>query len=435
MAGDHLGALREQMADNRAESNHLTDAEARKLAEARLEESLRRVRLERNRLQTVLDTIPSGLIVVEGPDARITFMNKRTQEFFGTPPEIGKPLPAYLASSKLLRPDGRPFTPEELPISRSLTSGEEIRGEEMIVETQGGQRSYLLLGSAPLYDESGHIYGAVASTEDITPLREAQQALREAYARERRVSETLQQALLPAIPERLNGLRLASAYKAALEEAQIGGDFFDLFSPSPGLVGLVIGDVAGKGVDAAVRTALTRHSLKAYAYLNPSPAVVMEALNGVIVREMIPESFVTVFYGLLDVRQRTLNYANAGHEPPLCLLPHTGEVGTLLNTGIPLGVRNDATYDERSISLPEGSRLLLYTDGVTEARSRQGLFGLDRLKEFLLSRSQEPPMEFVNHLVECIQEFSYPHLRDDIAILLAETTGSGREEPVAVPLG
>jgi len=408
------------MAGEYTDSNHMADIEGRKLAETRLEESLRRAQLERNRLQTVLDTVPSGLIVVEGPDARIAFMNKRSQEFFGTPPEIGKPLPAFLASSRLLRPDGSPYAPGELPISRSMASGEVIRGEELIVETESGQRSYLLLGSAPLWDESGRVYGAVASTEDITPLREAQEALRNAYARERHVSETLQQALLPIVPERLNGLRLASAYRAALEEAQIGGDLFDVFSPAPGLVGLVIGDVAGKGVDAAVRTALTRHSLKAYAYVNPSPAIVMEALNNVILREMIAESFVTVFYGLLNAKEHTLSYVNAGHEPPLCLMPHSNEIRMLSNTGIPLGVKAGTTFEECSIDLQEGSRILLYTDGATEARSREGFFGLERLKELLVSRSQESPVEFVGHLVECIQEFSWPHLRDDIAILLAE---------------
>jgi PAS domain S-box-containing protein len=145
---------------------------------------------ERKRLQTVLDTIPSGLIVVEGPDIRVAFMNRRSQEFFGTPPEIGKPLPTYLASSKLLHPDNTPFDINELPIYRSLRSGEVVRGEELVIEPQDGQRHYLLLGSAPLYDESGGIYGAVASTEDITPLREGEEALRQAYIRESRVSQT-----------------------------------------------------------------------------------------------------------------------------------------------------------------------------------------------------------------------------------------------------
>ena len=407
--------------DETTQADSTTDIEARKLAEARLEESLRRAQLERNRLQTVLDTVPSGLIVVEGTDARIVLMNRRSHEFFGAPPEIGEPLPAYLASNRLLHPDGSLFTMEEMPIHRSLRTGQVVYGEELVVETRTGKTSYLLLGSAPLYDESGGIYGAVASTEDITSLRQAQEALRQAYARERRVSETLQQALLPSIPQTLDGLHLASVYRAALEKAQIGGDFFDVFCPTPSLVGIVIGDVAGKGVEAAVRTALTRHSLKAYSYIDPSPTSVMDALNSVIVRETIPESFVTVFYGLLNVRERTLCYVNAGHEPPLCLTPDNAGIVELPNTGIPLGVRAETTYEQHSIRFTEGSRILLYTDGVTEASSKEGFFGLERLKEFFLSHAQEPPRVFTDRLLEHLQAFSFPHLRDDVAILLVET--------------
>ena len=375
---------------------------------------------ERRRLQTVLDTAPSGLIVVEGPDARIAFMNRRSQEFFGTYPEIGKPLPAYLASSKLLHPDNSPFNPNELPIYRSSRSGEVVQGEELIIETQNGQRHYLLLRSAPLYDEDGGIYGAVASTEDITQLREGQEALRQAYIRESQVSQTLQQALLPTIPKKLEGLHLASVYRAALEEAQIGGDFFDVFSPAPGLIGIVIGDVAGKGVEAAVRTALIRHSLKAYAYIDPSPAGVMEAVNNVIMQEGIPESFITVFYGLLNMQENSLCYVNAGHEPPLCLAPDKKTIVELPNSGIPLGVKVRAAYVQHLAEFPEGSKILLYTDGVTEARSKEGFFGLERLKEFLISHSKESPAEFVDHLMDYIQNFASSHLRDDVAILLAE---------------
>jgi sigma-B regulation protein RsbU (phosphoserine phosphatase) len=85
-----------------------------------------------------------------------------------------------------------------------------------------------------------------------------------------------------------------------------------------------------------------------------------------------------------------------------------------------LGVRADTTYDQRLVKFPEGSRILLYTDGVTEARSREGFFGLERLKEFLLSHCQESPIELVGHLMEHIQNFTSLHLRDDVAILLAE---------------
>ncbi|MDH7601110.1 MAG: SpoIIE family protein phosphatase [Armatimonadota bacterium] len=375
---------------------------------------------ERRRLQTVLDTVPSGIIVTEGPDMRIAFMNRRSQEFFRVRPEVGEPLPSYLANSKLMHPDGTPFAEEDLPIHRSLRTGEVVCGEELIIETEDGQRSYLLLGSAPLYDEHGRIFGAVASTEDITPLRKAEEALRQAYARERRISETLQQALLPAVPERIDGLRIASTYIAAVEEAQIGGDFYDVFTPGPDLVGLVIGDVAGKGVQAAVHTALTRQGLKAYAYMDPSPAYVMEKLNSLVLKETPPEFFVTLFYGLLNLRERSLYYANAGHESPLYVDSIGRRVVELQNTGVPLGITPSAGCEQQETRMEDCSKLVMYTDGVTEARSNGTHFGLERLKQCLLAHLDSPPDRLIAELVEQLQGFSGRHLRDDVALLVVE---------------
>lgn len=375
---------------------------------------------ERQRLQTVLDTVPSGIIVTEGPEARIAFMNRRSQEFFRIRPEVGEPLPSYLANSKLLRPDGTPFPEEDLPIHRSLRTGEVVCGEELIIESENGERSYLLLGSAPLYDEHGRISGAVASTEDITALRKAEEALRQAYARERRISETLQQALLPTLPETIDGLKLASRYIAAVEEAQIGGDFFDVFTPARGLVGLVIGDVAGKGVQAAVHTALARHSLKAYAYIDPSPAYVIEKLNDLVLRETPPEFFVTLFYGLIDLKNRSLRFANAGHESPLYVDRISLQVIEIPNTGIPLGITKMSMCEQGTMQLENGSKLVMYTDGVTQARANGEEFGLERLKQYLLANVDRSPRELIECLVDELQVFSHQQLRDDVALLVAE---------------
>ncbi|MCX8052522.1 MAG: SpoIIE family protein phosphatase [Armatimonadetes bacterium] len=375
---------------------------------------------ERERLQTVLQTVPSGIIVVEGPEARITFMNTRSQEFFGERPEIGQPLPAYLSSSKLMHPDGSPFKADELPINRSLRYGEVVRGEELVIESESGQKNYLLLGSAPLFDSEGRVYGAVASTEDITALREAEEALRQAYARERRVSETLQRALLPNVPDKINGIRLATSYRAALEEAEIGGDFFDVFRPAPDLVGIVIGDVAGKGVEAATHTAFTRHTLRAYAYVDPSPARVMARLGEVLIQEMGREFFVTVFYGVLNERERTLCYANAGHEAPLCVSADHEQVTELSITGIPLGIETAFACEQRTISTEDIARLVLYTDGVTETRRRGELYGLGRLKEFVLLHANDSPRQLVDLLIDEVDDFSGRHLRDDIALLVVD---------------
>jgi len=382
---------------------------------AQLQEQLLR---DRERLQTVLDTIPSGIIIVEGSEENISYTNRKSQEFFVSPPEPGITLPRYAATNRLMHTDGSPFTPEELPMSRSLHHDEVVSNEELVIETPTGHRSHLLLSSAPLHNEDGSIFGAVASTEDITPLVQAREELRQAYVRERRVSETLQQALLPRVPERIDTLQIVSAYRAALEEAQIGGDFFDVFRLSSSLLGVVVGDVSGKGVDAAARTALAKYTLRAYAYQNPSPSAVVESLNNVLTRELEREAFITLLFGLFDTQRRTFTYVNAGHLPPLCLSCTDGGVSELPGEGMAVGITTGSRYTQNTVELQQGDRILLYTDGVTEARGNKDFFGVERLKEFALAHRLASPRDFVDGLLNILQDWSGGHLRDDVAILL-----------------
>ena len=373
-------------------------------------------RLEKKRLETILDTIPTGVIVVEGAECKVALANRRATELLGQKPELGLPLTEYMTKLRLLKSSGQLYPVEELPLYCAL-SGETVRELEMLIEQPDGQRMATISTASPLRDDAGNIVGAVGAFEDITLLKKAQGALRNAYFEERGISETLQEALLPRVPRQIDGFLVASSYSPACTESHVGGDFYDIFRPAPGLLSIVIGDVSGKGVNAAIRTALTKHTLRAYAYEDPAPSSVLKRLNKVLAFEA-DETFVTLFYGLIDVQNRTLVFSNAGHEPPLCLNHSSGEIVLLIAGGMALGILNDQSYSQSQIQLAAGDKILLYTDGVTDAKCGDTFFGVMRLKEIFSSGQNKLPSEFITYLSRAVREFSGGYFQDDVALLL-----------------
>ena len=136
------------------------------------------------------------------------------------------------------------------------------------------------------------------------------------YERERGIAETLQQSLL-SVPADLDGVQLGHFYGSATENTRVGGDFFDVFELADRLVAFTIGDVSGKGLEAASLTALAKNGLRAHAVEGDYPADAMRKTNDVLQRFTPTETFVTVFFAVLDTDSRVLSYANAGHPPPL----------------------------------------------------------------------------------------------------------------------
>jgi PAS domain S-box-containing protein len=186
----------------------------------------------------------------------------------------------------------------------------------------------------------------------------------EAYERERRVATTFQQAaLVPALPE-VPGMAFDAMYQAAMLEATVGGDWYDAFRLPDGRVVVSVGDVAGKGLDAAVAMASVRQSIRTAALINPEPVAVLNAVDR-IVRAMGQAPFVTAFLGVIDPVCFELVYASAGHPPPLLRGPD-GTVRALRETDLPLGIRQRSERAGAALDVEPGSLLLCYTDGLTE---------------------------------------------------------------------
>lgn len=247
------------------------------------------------------------------------------------------------------------------------------------------------------------------------------------YLTELSMARTLQTALL-TVPPRARGVEFSHLHRSATVHAEIGGDFYDLFSLDDERLGLLIGDVSGKGIKGAAMAALVKNLVKAYAYRTRSPARAMSQANRVALLNLPPGGFTTAFLAVLELPTGRLTYCNAGHPPPALL--RGGQPAQLLPTGSPvLGSLVAARFQQHEDELHPGDRLLLYTDGATEARrpAAEGpiFFGEEGLLRAVEDLREVPVTELPRRLYERVLAFGAGQLTDDIA-LLCVSLKSGR---------
>ena len=192
------------------------------------------------------------------------------------------------------------------------------------------------------------------------------------------VARQVQLALLPARDPQIDGFEI-SAYNFPTEE--VSGDYYDWVRIYDDQIGLVIADVSGKGMPAALLMAFLRASLRAATHIGYAPAISMSKVNYLLWESIERNQFVTAFYGIFDATNRTLAYSNAGHNPAL-VMEVDGSARFEERGGVPLGMFRDTRYYEYYLTTESGQMLVLYTDGLTEARSAtEEEYGRDRLVE------------------------------------------------------
>lgn len=216
--------------------------------------------------------------------------------------------------------------------------------------------------------------------------------------------------------------RLEMTALAIADDERVGGDFYDVFEMSPGVVAVVVGDVSGKGLDAAVLTSVVKNAIRAQAFDGEkAPADVLRVVNEVLLRGSAPEVFASVFLGVIDGRRSVMDYCNAGHTPAL-VLRDGGVVEQLPPTSPVVGAFPELTYSSARTRLAPGELLFLYTDGLVEARVNGVLFG----EAGLLALFAEPGMSDVATAVEraasAVFEFADGRLSDDLALLAISPT-------------
>jgi sigma-B regulation protein RsbU (phosphoserine phosphatase) len=222
----------------------------------------------------------------------------------------------------------------------------------------------------------------------------------------------IQASFLPDTLPQIEGWQLAAALNPCKETS---GDFYDVISLPNGRLGILIADVADKGMGAALFMALSRTLIRTYAVEHQSqPELVLQSTNQRILTDTRNDMFVTVFYGILDLNTGQLTYANAGHNPPYLL--KAGSLNSSLegvksqglrNTGMPLGILEEASWEAKSIGLAHGDTLIMYTDGITEAQNLQDeFFGDNRLLATTQYNLSASALAIQNAVLAAVDRFS-----------------------------
>ncbi len=231
----------------------------------------------------------------------------------------------------------------------------------------------------------------------------------------KRDQDILQKSLL-TMPENIPGVDFGYLYRPAAEAARVGGDFYDLFKLGDGRIGIVIGDVSSKGLEAATLSSLVKNIIRAYACGEGSAASVMARADAAVRNIPVSEIFVTVFFGILDAGSGILTYCSAGH-PPGILKRKTTKTSLLITSSPVIGAFASLNYIEDETKLEKGDVLILYTNGVTEARCDSEFFGEERFVKFIMDlktlKARELPQVIFNEIMRCASE----RLADDVVLL------------------
>ena len=195
----------------------------------------------------------------------------------------------------------------------------------------------------------------------------------ESVSQELRLAGQIQASFIPNEFPNVPGWQLAVTLEPA---SGLSGDFFDFIPLSRGRLGIVIADVTDHGLGAALYMAMGRTLLRTYAFESPGrPDIVFSETNERLLSDARANLFITAFYGVLDPAEGTLTYSNAGHNPPFLLTPKTGqECESLIRTGMPIGIEQEARWERKTVSMGPGDTLILYTDGIPDCQNEEGEF-------------------------------------------------------------
>jgi serine phosphatase RsbU (regulator of sigma subunit) len=236
------------------------------------------------------------------------------------------------------------------------------------------------------------------------------------------VAEALQGSLLPTTLPEVPGLDLSAAYVPASEGLEVSGDFYDVF-PVQGGWAITVGDVCGKGQEAAAMTAAARHAIRVIAHWNPDPVDVLAKANEVILAGDYEDRFVTAKLAYLrwDGDRLRVELASSGHPGPAVVRPD-GRVDVLSGGGLPLGLFPDAEPERETLELGQGDLLFFYSDGVTDARSPDMQYFEDRLADELAGAAGRTAAQTTRMVQDLVARFAQDDLRDDMTILVARVT-------------
>jgi serine phosphatase RsbU (regulator of sigma subunit) len=230
----------------------------------------------------------------------------------------------------------------------------------------------------------------------------------------------MQRSLLPRSRPVVAGLEVGEVYEPSAR-VDVGGDLYDFLALEDGRLAVVLGDVTGHGVDATADMAMAKFVFRSLAREHPEPSDFLASANDVICSEIGSGKFISMSYVVVDGVTGGVAGANAGH-PPARLVLADGSVRPLAAHGLVLGIDGGQEYEESRAELPTGSSLVLFTDGVIEARRDGELYGDERLDTLLAAQSDLPPSELAAAVAEDARGFAGGDLSDDLAVVVIRRT-------------
>ena len=367
---------------------------------------------ERERSEAVLRATPDATLVVD-KEFKVVLVNPAAEFLTGWSQEEarGRGCHEVLYSSETA--SGVCPGPE-CPINR-MFAGEHVAYSEDEITTRSGKRIPVGGTFAPIIGPDGKIENVVAIYRDISELKEL-----EKYAlvqREMEIAAGIQTSLLPR--ERL--LAGGVSVHARQQQARlVGGDWFDYWCYGEKIF-LVVGDASGQGVGAALFATMAMSALRVEAREHNKILEIMEHVNRNLYLGNRSDSFVTVFFSVIDLTSMTISYSNAGHEEPVRIAvdrtmePLTSESRSLL------GIFARAGLDVQRRKLSPGDRIVLFTDGVIDAQNSKGkLYGLKRLNRFIGANRDKDPGDFIDSLIENVLEFCGGEPKDDMTVVVCD---------------
>jgi serine phosphatase RsbU (regulator of sigma subunit) len=240
------------------------------------------------------------------------------------------------------------------------------------------------------------------------------------YLQQKQFSDTMQRSLLPRSVPELHGLELGDAYESSAH-VDVGGDVYDFMELGDGRLAVALGDVTGHGIEAAADMAMAKFVFRSLAREHPEPADFLQSANEVVVGEIAPGKFITLVYMLIDGAKGEVAAAGAGHPAPR-IVGVDGSVTGLETRGLVLGIEPGQHYEEVHATLAVGGAVVLYTDGVIEARRESELYGVERLDRVLSERRDLSANELAQVVLDDCRAFARGELADDCAVVVVRRT-------------
>jgi phosphoserine phosphatase RsbU/P len=360
-------------------------------------------------LDSVLENLPVMLFVKDAKDLRFVRWNRAEEEALG------------IDRSDAIGRSDYDFFPEEqasffVAKDRAvLEGGQMVEIPEEAIQTKHRGLRYLHTIKVPVLGADGKPKYLVGISEDITDRKRALEELARAREQEVEIGFKIQQTLLLDQPPRdVPGVRVAAL---TIPSQRIDGDFYDFFKHRDDCLDVIVGDVMGKGIPAALLGAATKsHFLQALSRLIslaapgtlPEPKDIVTLAHSEVARQLIElESFVTVCYARFDLQNRRVDFVDCGHTTTIHFRASTGTCALLQGENLPLGVSEREIYVQNRVPLDPGDVLLFYSDGLTETRNSAGeLFGIERLAECVRAHGRLEPEALINQIREAAVAFS-----------------------------